>query len=174
MCRNKLKSDPVKTLRNLLLPLILCLLAVPVWAQGTNVAFGTLAQDTNLPVEVTADNLSVDQETGIAIFSGNVLIGQGEMRLSAPRVLVVYLAEQKGIDRMEATGGVTLVSGPDAAESDRADYSIAEGTIVMTGNVLLDQGPNALSADTMTVQLSDGTAQMSGRVKTIIQSGGDN
>lgn len=148
--------------------------AVPVLAQGTSVAFGNLAQNTDLPVEVTADNLSVDQDTGVAVFTGNVLIGQGEMRLSAPRVLVVYQAEQKGIERMEATGGVTLVSGPDAAESDRADYSITDGVIVMTGNVLLDQGLNALSADRMTVQLNDGTAQMQGRVKTILQSGGGN
>jgi len=164
----------VKNLRILVLPLLLGLLAGPVLAQGTNVAFGTLAQDTDLPVEVTAQNLSVNQETGEAIFTGDVLVGQGEMRLSAPRVLVIYLADQKGIERLEATGGVTLVSGPDAAESERADYSISDGTIVMTGRVLLDQGPNALSADKMTVQLSDGTAQMSGRVKTIIQPGGNN
>ncbi|MEW9920599.1 lipopolysaccharide transport periplasmic protein LptA [Marimonas sp. MJW-29] len=164
----------MKNLRNVLLALFLATTAAPVFAQGTNVAFGALRQDTNLPVEVTADNLSVDQETGTAVFTGNVLIGQGEMRLSAPRVLVVYRAEQNGIERMEATGGVTLVSGPDAAESDRADYSITDGVIVMTGNVLLDQGPNALSADRMTVQLNDGTAQMSGRVRTVIQSGGEN
>lgn len=164
----------MKNLRFLLLPLILALSGAPVFAQGANVAFGSFKQDPNLPVEVTSDNLSVDQETGVAIFTGNVLIGQGEMRLSAPRVLVVYREAQRGIERMEATGGVTLVSGPDAAESDRADYSITDGVIVMTGNVLLDQGPNALSADRMTVQLSDGTAQMSGRVKTIIQSVGDN
>jgi lipopolysaccharide export system protein LptA len=166
-------SDPVKTLRNFLFPLLLTLCGAPVLAQGASVAFGALAQETDLPVEVTADNLSVDQETGIAIFTGNVLIGQGEMQLSAPRVLVIYLPEQKGIARMEATGGVTLVSGPDAAESERADYSIEDGVIVMTGNVLLDQGLSALSADRMTVQLADGTAQMSGRVKTIIQQGGD-
>lgn len=164
----------MKTLQKLLICLLMTATAAPVFAQGTNVAFGTFQQDSDLPVEVTADNLSVDQETGIAIFTGNVLIGQGEMRLSAPRVLVVYREEQQGIERMEATGGVTLVSGPDAAESDRADYSIVDGVIVMTGNVLLDQGPNALSADRMTVQLADGTAQMQGRVKTIIQSGGEN
>ncbi|MEM6938592.1 MAG: lipopolysaccharide transport periplasmic protein LptA [Pseudomonadota bacterium] len=161
------------TLRRLVL--LLGLLAAPLLAnaQGTNVAFGTIQQDTDEPVEVTADNLSVDRATGEAIFTGNVLIGQGEMRLSAPRVLVVYLEEQQGIERMEATGGVTLVSGPDAAEADRADYSITDGVIVMTGNVLLDQGLNALTADRMTVRLSDGTAQMTGRVKTIIQTGGD-
>jgi lipopolysaccharide export system protein LptA len=167
-------SDPVKNLRIFLLPLLLAFAAAPVFAQGTSVAFGAMQQDTSLPVEVTSDNLSVDQETNIAIFTGNVLIGQGEMRLSAPRVLVVYRQDRSGIERLEATGGVTLVSGPDAAESERADYSIADGVIVMSGNVLLDQGLNALSSDRMTVQLNDGTAQMSGRVKTIIQPGGGN
>lgn len=160
-------------MRIFLLSLFLAVQTLPALAQGTNVAFGTIRQDTGQPVEVTADNLSVDQETGTAIFTGNVLIGQGEMRLSAPRVLVVYRAENKGIARLEATGGVTLVSGPDAAEAERADYNIDDGTIVMTGNVLLDQGPNALSADRMNIRLDDGTAQMSGRVKTIIQQGGD-
>lgn len=161
-------------LKYLLLPIFLLFSAAAVAAQGTNVAFGTIRQDTALPVEVTADNLSVDQATGTAIFTGNVLIGQGEMRLSAARVLVVYRDQAEGIARLEATGGVTLVSGPDAAESERADYDIDSGTIVMTGNVLLAQGRNALSAERMSVKLSDGTAQMSGRVKTILQPGGNN
>lgn len=161
-------------LRSLLLCLILVLPVTPAFAQGTNVAFGTIRQDTNQPVEVTADNLAVDQDSGTAVFTGNVMIGQGEMRLSAARVLVVYRAENKGIARLEATGGVTLVSGPDAAEAERADYNIDDGTIVMTGNVLLAQGASALSADRMSVRLSDGTAQMSGRVKTILQTGSDN
>jgi lipopolysaccharide export system protein LptA len=86
-------------------------------------------------------------------------------------VLVVYREDTRGIDRMEATGGVTLVSGPDAAEADRADYSIDQGTIVMTGNVLLTQLGSALSSDKMTVQLDLGTAQMSGRVRTVLQTG---
>ena len=164
-------------IRSALLCLSLILMTLPLtpaMAQGTNVAFGTIRQDTNKPEEVTADNLEVDQETGTAIFTGNVLIGQGEMRLSAARVLVVYRAENKGIARLEATGGVTLVSGPDAAEAQRADYDIEDGTIVMTGNVLLAQGASALSADRMSVRLSDGTAQMSGRVKTILLTGSDN
>jgi lipopolysaccharide export system protein LptA len=164
----------VKYLKYLVLPLFIAVQSVPVSAQGASVAFGTIRQDTDQPVEVTADNLAVDQSTGTAVFTGNVLIGQGEMRLSAPRVLVVYRAEQKGIARLEATGGVTLVSGPDAAESERADYDIDDGTIVMTGNVLLAQGASALSADRMSVRLSDGTANMTGRVKTILQTGSDN
>ncbi|MEM6371415.1 MAG: lipopolysaccharide transport periplasmic protein LptA [Pseudomonadota bacterium] len=140
-------------------------------AQGTQVAFGAIQQDTSAPVEVTADELNVDQATGEAIFTGNVVIGQGEMRLSAARVVVIYQEDSDGIERLEATGGVTLVSGPDAAESQRADYNIESGVIVMTGDVLMAQGRSAISADRMTVDLNGGTARMQGRVKTILQAG---
>ena len=140
----------------------------------TNVAFGGIKADPTLPVEVTADSLDVNQADGSAEFKGNVRIGQGEMRISAQRVLVIYNQDQSSIQRMEAVGDVVLVSGPDAAEADRADYSIDTGVIVMTGNVLLTQGANALSSNNMTVNLTTGTAQMNGRVRTILQNDGGN
>ena len=138
-------------------------------AQGTEVAFGTIQDNSGLPVEITADALSVDQASGEAVFTGNVVIVQGEMRLSAQRVLVEYREEPQGISRVEATGDVILISGTDAAESEQAEYNVDDGTIVMTGNVLLAQGPSALTADKLTVRVADGTAQMSGRVKTVFQ-----
>ncbi|MCA0941337.1 lipopolysaccharide transport periplasmic protein LptA [Yangia mangrovi] len=148
----------------------------PAAAQGTQVAFGGMTQDTSAPVEVTADQLEVNQTDGTALYTGNVVIGQGEMRLAAPRVLVVYAEGQDGgqgrIQRMEATGGVTLVSGEEAAEAERADYDIDAGTVVMTGNVLLTQGGNALTSERMVVNLTSGTAQMAGRVKTVINQDG--
>ena len=161
-------------LRLLLTALFAALISTSAMAQGASIAFGTIAQDTSLPVEVSSDELSVDQQTGTAIFTGNVVIGQGNMRLSASRVMVVYRATADGIAKMEATGGVTLVSGKDAAEAQRADYSIDEGTIVMRGNVLLAQGASALSADTMTIRLRDGTARMSGNVRSRLSTGGKN
>lgn len=153
------------------LALSLCLLSIPTMsaAQGAQIAFGNTEQDSDLPVEVAADNLAVNQADGTAVFTGNVLIGQGEMRLSAPRVLVVYLKDQSGIERMKASGGVTLVSGEDAAEATQADYNIETGLIEMQGNVLLVQGANALTADKMFVDTKAGTARMSGRVKTVLQ-----
>jgi len=60
-----------------------------VMAQGTSVAFGGLKHDSKLPVEITADQLSVDQSTGKAVFVGNVLIGQGSMGLSPGKVDVI-------------------------------------------------------------------------------------
>lgn len=143
-------------------------------AQGAQVAFGNTQQDSSLPVEVTADNLNVNQSDGTAVFTGNVLIGQGEMRLSAPRVLVVYKDDHSGIEELRASGGVTLVSGEDAAEAATADYNVDTGVIEMQGDVLLVQGINALTGDRMFVDTRAGTAQVSGRVKTILQPGGEN
>ena len=142
-------------------------------AQGTNVAFGVIRQDSDSPVEVTADSLDVNQEDGTALFTGNVVVGQDEMRLSGDEVLVIYQEDRRGISRLEATGNVVLVSGPDAAEAERADYDIDSGVIVMTGDVLLTQGESALTSDRMTVNLDDGTARMTGRVKTILQTSGN-
>jgi lipopolysaccharide export system protein LptA len=137
--------------------------------QGAQVAFGGMQQDTRAPVEVTADTLSVNQSDGTALYTGNVIIAQGQMRLAAPRVLVVYSEQARRIQRMEATGGVTLVSGTEAAEAERADYNIEAGEITMVGNVLLTQGPSALTAQRMVVNLQTGSAQMSGRVRTVLQ-----
>ncbi|MEP1612966.1 MAG: LptA/OstA family protein [Roseobacter sp.] len=158
-------------LRLFLLPSLILTFATGLAAQGTQVAFGTIQQNSGLPVEVTADSLSVDQTAGTALFSDNVLIVQGEMRLSADNVLVTYDSQAQGIDRIEATGNVILVSGQDAAESTRADYNVDDGTILMSGDVLVTQGPAVLTSDAMTVRLDDGTAQMSGRVKTVLQTG---
>ncbi|EIE49878.1 organic solvent tolerance protein OstA [Salipiger aestuarii] len=148
-------------------------LAAPASAQGTSVAFGGMSQDTDAPVEVSADQLAVNQSDGTALYTGNVVIGQGEMRLAAPRVLIFYTEDESRIDRMEASGGVTLVSGEEAAEAERAVYSIDAGTILMTGNVLLTQGSSALTSERMIVNLDDGTAQMTGRVRTVIGNSSD-
>lgn len=141
-----------------------------VQAQTSQVAFGSLKQDPDLPVEVTAETLDVNQVDGSAVFKGNVVVIQGEMRLAAERVLVIYNNEASAIEKLVATGDVVLVSGPDEAEAERADYEVGSGTIVMTTNVLLTQGATAVSGDKMTVNLNTGTAEMNGRVKTVFTS----
>ena len=92
---------------------VIALACLPVMAlaQGAAFAFGQVQRDRSAPVEVTSDTLSVDQNDNSALFTGSVVIAQGAMRLSAPRVRVVYLPDRSGIESLEATGGVTLTSG---------------------------------------------------------------
>lgn len=153
------------------------LISGSAFAQGASVAFGGLKHDASLPVEITADELTVDQATGSAVFIGNVVAGQGEMRLSAARVRVEYATENGQvtgrINQLIATGGVTLVNGAEAAEAAKAIYSVAGANIVMTGDVILTQGVNALSGEKLTVDLKTGSGRMEGRVRTIFQTGGN-
>lgn len=140
-------------------------------AQGTAVAFGALKADPTLPVDVSSDALDVNQEDGSALFKGNVMIAQGEMRLSADTVLVINKSDGGGIERLEADGSVLLVSGEDAAEAQTAQYTIDSGTIDMQGDVLLTQGVTTLTAQRMLVNLTTGEATLTGRVKTTLNGG---
>lgn len=160
----------------IVLAAILAANAVMAQAQGTAVSLGTLKHDTSLPVEVTADNLSVANAEGQAVFDGNVLVIQGPMRLAAGKIEVHYAvgAASGGggkIREMLASDGVTFVNGDDAAESREAVYDPEAGTLVMTGNVLLTQGATAISGERLTVDLGAGTGVMEGRVRTTFQSG---
>lgn len=147
-------------------------------AQGASISLGTSAFDTAQPVEVSADSLSVDQRTGQAVFDGNVLVVQGDVRISAGRVLVVYSKDAEGnasgIDRLEADGGVTFVTATDAAEAREAVYSVEDGLVTLSGEVLLTQGQNAISGERLVIDLSSGTGRMEGRVRTVFGTGGDN
>ena len=145
--------------------------ADPAGAQ--QIAFGELGQNTDAPVEVTADRLEVDQPSGSAVFSGDVTVGQGDMTLEADQVRVEYEEGGEGIRRLLATGGVTLVNGAEAAEAQEAEYTIASGVVVMTGDVLLTQRGSALSSERLTVNLKTGTGTMEGRVRSILQPGGN-
>lgn len=139
-------------------------------AEGASVSFG-MQQDTSLPVEVTSEELSVDQSTGVAIFTGNVVVTQGEMKLAAPRLSVEYSQGEEGrIERAHATGGVTLVNASEAAEADEAVYTVGTGSVLMTGDVLLTQGRTTLAGDRLTIDLDTGSGQMRGGVRTVFQT----
>lgn len=155
--------------------LILGLAAPLVRGQGADVPFGGLSHDATLPVEITAEQLDLDQAAGVAVFTGAVRVGQGTFRLAAERLEVFY-ADSAGsgtgqVDRMLASGGVTLSNGAEAAESETAFYDVAAGTVEMQGDVLLTQGENALTSERLVIDLGAGTGRLDGRVRTIFTPG---
>ena len=137
------------------------------------IAFGELNQDTTLPVEVSAYQLAVNNADGSAVFSGNVVVTQGEMKLAAAEVKVTYETEQNDIKELVASGGVTVTNLGDAAEAQEAVYTIDSGVIVLSGDVLLTQGPSAMAGQKLTINLKDGTGVMDGRVTTTFVPGGN-
>jgi len=162
---------------NFLTACVFCLsLPTLALAQGALVDLGSGAFDSGQPVEVSADSLSVDQSTGQAVFDGNVLVVQGDVRISAARVEIVYASGEggapNGIERLKASGGVTFVTATDAAEAQEAVYIIDSSNVVLTGGVLLTQGATAISGERLVVDLKSGSGRMEGRVRTVINSEG--
>lgn len=152
--------------------LLACLTALPVSAQ-TAIGFGGVSHDSSQPIEVTSDSLSVDQTTGNAVFSGNVVVTQGDLRMAAGEVSVIYsTGETQQVQDVLATGGVLLTRGLDAAEGAQAEYSVEEGRVFLSGDVLVTQGRTTIAGDRLNIDLNTGNGTVEGRVRTILQPTG--
>ncbi len=162
-------------MRAILLSFVLMTVGVSAQAQGAQVPFVGLQQDAGSTVEITSESLGIDQKTGKAVFTGDVVVGMDLMRLTADKVEVVYSAESTQgsgpISSIIASGNVIFTNGLEAAEANFADVDLDAGEIVMTGDVILTQGKNALSGQTLHVDLNTGQALIEGGVQTILQTG---
>ncbi|CTQ32752.1 LPS assembly outer membrane complex protein LptD [Jannaschia rubra] len=147
------------------------LLAGAVHAQTAAIGFGQGNFDRAAPVEVAADSLEVDQATGRATLTGNVVIAQGDLRLSANLVTVDYATTggTRSIERLNATGDVLIVAGEDAAEGQEAVYTLGTSDILLSGDVLVTQGGNTLAGDRLAINLESGAGTVTGRVRTTLQ-----
>ena len=155
--------------KNFISGILFLLVPLIAVAENASLAFGGKDLAADAPIEITSESLEVDQSNGTVVFSGDVLISQGVLRLSAAKVLVSYDNDTSMIATINASDGVVLVSGAEAAEADGAEYDVQSRTVLMSGKVVLMQGNFALSAKQMRIDLKDGSAQMIGRVKTVLQ-----
>ncbi|MGF1503053.1 MAG: lipopolysaccharide transport periplasmic protein LptA [Paracoccaceae bacterium] len=146
------------------LPLILAAAVALAQEPGP---FGGFKHDNKAPIEITSDALEVRQSEQLAIFSGQVVAGQGTLRLTADRVVVRYDEDQTdsetgAIQNLSAEGNVFLSNGAETAQGSRAEYDVVEGMMFMTGQVLLTQGRNAVAGDRLRINMNTGVAQMVG------------
>ena len=163
----------MKHLLPMLLTVLLTLTLPAAAQQGVQISFGQSLRLEGSSLEVTADQLSVDQTTGATEFTGNVLAVQGEMRITAQALRLEYAVGSRDgtqrISRLVASGGVTMATPTEALESREAVYSLDAQTLEMTGEVMLVQGTNVLSGERFIADLGAGTGRMIGRVRTVIR-----
>ena len=74
----------------LIFALGLMVLTPKVFAQSASLSLSGESHDINLPVEITANSLSINQSSNSAIFEGTAYVGQGSLRLSADKIVVSY------------------------------------------------------------------------------------
>jgi lipopolysaccharide export system protein LptA len=129
--------------------------------------------DSKAPIDLSADRAEAQDRADRAIFAGNVVVRQGELTLRTARLTLAY-ASQNGIDinRIDASGGVTVTSPSETARGDFAVYDLEEGLITMVGNVRLERGGSYLSGGRLTIDLDTGRAVMDNGLRGVNQPGG--
>ena len=149
-------------------------LAGAAHAQGSNISLGVQDYDSDIPVEITSEELELNQQEGTATFTGSVIVKQGDITMTCARMIVEFAEDAEGKNEIQVIrmfGGVTFVSPEETAESENAVYTLSNEMLVMTGDVLVTQGATALSADRLTYDLASGSGQMEGNVKTVLRQG---
>ncbi len=146
---------------------------VPALAQGAEFSLGMRDHDAELPIEVTSAALTLDQEDGVANFSGQVIIRQGSMIMTCGNARVEYDVDpETGKERITAihmSDNVTFASDSETAEAEQAVYSLPDNRLVMSGNVLIVQGTTAISADSLEYDLESGSGRAGGEVRTTLR-----
>ncbi|MGI5922818.1 MAG: hypothetical protein GX945_05290 [Lentisphaerae bacterium] len=134
----------------------LCLLCLFVAARCAAETANNPAAATAAPAEATAsaetdelsisaDHMEMHLDGHTAELSGNVLIEDSTMKLSAEKMMV-YLDDDNKLQRVNATGNVTVrkLDGSESATGDTGSYDAKDDMIVLEGNCVILQGKNAI------------------------------
>jgi lipopolysaccharide export system protein LptA len=138
------------------------------------------------PISIDADKLVYYDKEHKAVYSGNVVIVQGDTKMTCS-AMTVFLdraptqgasqptngqsgpAADSGVKHLDAIGPVTVVSKTQVATGDSGGYDKAEGKVRLVGHVTLSDGQNVTKGDRLTYDLKSGqaivdTSAKSGRV----------
>lgn len=124
------------------------------------------AHNTNAPVDYAADRIELQDRQNRVVLSGNVDVKQAELRLRAARTVVELSGgETTQIQRITATGGVTVTRNDEVATGDVGIYDFNKRVITMVGNASLKRGGgDTLHGNRFVVDLNSGVSSAEGRV----------
>jgi lipopolysaccharide export system protein LptA len=134
-------------------------------------AFGSVADaqgiagfNSDQPVNYAADRIELQNRQDRVVLSGNVVIDQGDLRLTAARTTVAY-TDTDGIklQRIDATGGVVVTRGNERASGAAGVYDFNRRIIVLSGGVHLRRGTDTLNGGRLTIDLKSGLSTVDGR-----------
>jgi lipopolysaccharide export system protein LptA len=139
-----------------------------------------LPDDINKPLEIQADEASFDQNTGEAIYKGNVFIKQGSIEIQAQYLKVSTDTNTRKFSRLEASGNPAKFSQQVdwsgnivISKGNEIHYSTLESKLEIMGNGYLSRMENSIAADYILYMVEDGTFNAekkdTGRVSMTLQ-----
>ncbi|WAT17017.1 OstA family protein [Aurantiacibacter sp. MUD11] len=119
--------------------------------------------NSNQPVNYAADRIELQDRQNRVVLSGNVEIRQGDLRMTAQRTTVAYTdTGTLRIQRIDATGGVTVTRGNERASGAAAVYDFNRRVIIMSGGVALRRGGDTLDGGRLVIDLNSGVSSVDG------------
>lgn len=120
------------------------------------------AQAPRTPITLTAQTVSYQQAKGLAEFSGNVVVVQGNVTLATPQLVATFgSGRQQALQSLTATGTakvpVRFTRGAESATGRTATYTPDAQQLVLTGNVTLTRQGNTLTGEKLVYDLATGT-----------------
>ena len=142
-------------------------------AQAQEPVSALRGHDSNAPIDVAADRIEVQDRADRAIFVGNVHVTQAELALDTARLTVAYSsAGSIQIQRLDASGGVTVKSPSETASGDFGVYDLDRKLIILVGDVRLNRGDSQIIGSRLLIDLNSGRAVIDGGPAGVAQSGG--
>ena len=150
--------------------------AIVLAAQPAVAALGNTSSDA--PIDITADELEVQQGQCISIWKGQAEALQDNARLRADVLRAFMTVKPKSpgapasgvastsacgeLLRLEAEGSVYYVTPDQRVRSNTAVYDATTNTVTMTGDVVAVHGQDVLRGDRMVFNNKTGDGQMQG------------
>tara|TARA_R110000796_G_scaffold5833_4_gene21369 strand:+ start:10314 stop:10853 length:540 start_codon:yes stop_codon:yes gene_type:complete len=112
-----------------------------------------LPSDSSQPIRIQANAATLDDKRNTAVYTGNVIITQGSMRLAGSRVTLTTDASGQ-LNKMVTQGGpATYQQTPEAnkppvkARAQTIEYYAADERVVLIDNAFLEQSGNTFQGD---------------------------
>lgn len=133
-------------------------------AGGIQLSAQTISgHNSRAPIDVNAGRFELQERQDRAVFSGGVIVTQAGLRVSSDRMTLLY-SNASGVDvnRIIATGGVTVTRGTERAQGDNAIYDLDRRIITMAGNVRINRAADRLSGGRLVIDLNSGVSSVDG------------
>lgn len=118
-------------------------------------------RDNNAPINISADKFLADSNAKTGVWSGNVIVAQGDIRMRANTVRVNVVGKDNRPDKILANGNVVVDSpGSGTATGDSAVYEVNPKLVTLTGHVVLKRAKDVMTGSRLTVNLVTGQATL--------------
>ncbi len=107
--------------------------------------------DFTQPIDIDADRIEFDEKSGVQVWSGNVVLSQGTMRINAERIAITLVNKQ--LSRIEGSGAPIKFQQENEAgelvtgQADAIDYDAVGKSLVLKGSATLQQPGQRLKSE---------------------------